>query len=61
MLLLLLVVLTTSVAFLEATSVLLASLVVILGVRLSARLYFLEIFHVVYILLIYYILNINCE
>jgi hypothetical protein len=42
--------LTSSVALLEAAPVFLAPLVVSLGVRLSARLYLLEIFHVVYIL-----------
>ncbi len=48
--LLLLVMLTSSVALLEAAPVFLAPLVVCLGVGLSARLYLLEIFHVVYIL-----------
>jgi hypothetical protein len=58
MLLLFLVMLSTSVTLFESTSVLLASLVAIVGivaivaiasVRFSARLYFLEIFHLVYI------------
>ena len=58
MLLLFLVMLPTSVTLLESTSVLLASLVAIVAivavvavvsVRVSARLYFLEIFHLVYI------------
>jgi hypothetical protein len=56
MLLLFLVMLSTSVTLLESTSVLLASLVAIVAavvaiasVRFSARLYFLEIFHLVYI------------
>ena len=46
---LLLILLTTSVTFLEPTSFFLASLVVILGAWFSARLNFLEIFHVLYI------------
>jgi uncharacterized membrane-anchored protein len=56
LLLLFLVMLSTSVTLLESTSVLLASLVAIVAavvaiasVRFSARLYFLEIFHLVYI------------
>ena len=61
LLLLFLVMLAASVTFLESTSVLLTSLVilVVLCVRVSARLYFLEVFHVVCIVSIYYILNIN--
>jgi len=61
LLLLFLVMLPTSVTFLESTSVLLASLVIVVVARvgISTRLNLLEIFHVVYILSYFYILNIN--
>jgi len=61
LLLLFLVVLATSVTFLESTSVLLASLVIVVVARVgvSTRLYLLEIFHLVYMLSYFYILNIN--
>jgi hypothetical protein len=61
LLLLFLVMLPTSVTFLESASVLLASLVIVVVARVgvSTRLYLLEIFHVVYILSYFYILNIN--
>lgn len=50
LLLFLLIVLASSVTLLETSSVLLTSLVTVALVTVSARFYFLEIFHVVYIL-----------
>jgi hypothetical protein len=63
LLLLFLIMLASSRTFLEPASVLLASLLIaiVVRVRVSTRLYFLEIFHVVYILTFYYILNINSK